>query len=107
MYSCRVPLCSTDSLAQIEFFAGKFFAFLRVKNNFRRLKIGPQEVLFLLSRTVNRYRFFDIDTFETESILGFETFETFDTFDTDEEKTIFHFHIYSKFFSQLHLKGRP
>jgi hypothetical protein len=40
-------------------------------------------------RAVNRYRFFGIDTFETESILGFETFKTFDTFDTDKEKTIF------------------
>jgi hypothetical protein len=55
-------------------------------------------------RAVNRYRFFGIDTFETESILVFETFETFDTFDTDKEKTIFHFYIYSKFFSQLQLQ---
>jgi hypothetical protein len=34
---------------------------------------------WLGARAVNRYRFFGIDTFETELILGFETFDTFDT----------------------------
>jgi hypothetical protein len=71
------------------------FHMWKVKN----ISAGPGMVA---SRAVNRYRFFGIDTFETESILGFETF---DTFDTDKEKMIYHFHIYSKFFSQLQLQG--
>jgi hypothetical protein len=59
---------------------------------------------FMLFRAVNRYRFFGIDTFETESILGFETF---DTFDTDKEKRFFIFIFIQSSFLNYNYKDLP